>query len=49
MGYVTLFEQAGVELIDPSCGACIKAGPGVMQAPQLGSMSSTPACSNKVT
>ncbi|HEU4418375.1 MAG TPA: aconitase family protein [Planctomycetota bacterium] len=29
MGYVTLFEQAGVELIDPSCGACIKAGPGV--------------------
>jgi 3-isopropylmalate/(R)-2-methylmalate dehydratase large subunit len=29
MGYVTLFQQAGVELIDPSCGACIKAGPGV--------------------
>jgi 3-isopropylmalate/(R)-2-methylmalate dehydratase large subunit len=29
MGYVPLFEQAGVELIDPSCGACIKAGPGV--------------------
>ncbi len=29
MGYVQLFEQAGVELIDPSCGACIKAGPGV--------------------
>lgn len=29
MGYVSLFEQAGVELIDPSCGACIKAGPGV--------------------
>jgi 3-isopropylmalate/(R)-2-methylmalate dehydratase large subunit len=29
MGYVALFEQAGIELIDPSCGACIKAGPGV--------------------
>jgi len=27
--YVQLFESAGVELIDPSCGACIKAGPGV--------------------
>jgi len=29
MGYVQLFEGAGAELIDPSCGACIKAGPGV--------------------
>ena len=29
MGYVQLFESAGIELIDPSCGACIKAGPGV--------------------
>ena len=29
MGYVELFERAGVDLIDPSCGACIKAGPGV--------------------
>ncbi len=29
MGYVELFEKAGAELIDPSCGACIKAGPGV--------------------
>jgi 3-isopropylmalate/(R)-2-methylmalate dehydratase large subunit len=28
-GYVKLFEEAGVELIDPSCGACIAAGPGV--------------------
>jgi hypothetical protein len=28
-GYVKLFTDAGVELIDPSCGACIKAGPGV--------------------
>ncbi len=33
MGYVQLFEGAGVELIDPSCGACIKAGPGVSFTP----------------
>ncbi|MCB9884857.1 MAG: 3-isopropylmalate dehydratase [Planctomycetes bacterium] len=33
MGYVGLFEGAGVELIDPSCGACIKAGPGVSFTP----------------
>ena len=32
-GYVQLFEGAGVELIDPSCGACIKAGPGVSDRP----------------
>ncbi|MHC5063637.1 MAG: aconitase family protein [Planctomycetota bacterium] len=31
MGYVQLFEEAGIELIDPSCGACIKAGPGVSE------------------
>ncbi len=28
-GYVELFERMGVQLVDPSCGACIKAGPGV--------------------
>jgi len=27
-GYIQIFEQAGAELIDPSCGACINAGPG---------------------
>lgn len=27
-GYIQLFERAGAELIDPSCGACINAGPG---------------------
>lgn len=27
-GYVDLFRRAGVELINPSCGACINAGPG---------------------
>jgi 3-isopropylmalate/(R)-2-methylmalate dehydratase large subunit len=33
VGYIQLFEQAGIELIDPSCGACIKAGPGVSDKP----------------
>ena len=33
MGYLSLFESAGVEMIDPSCGACIKAGPGVSDQP----------------
>ena len=32
-GYVNLFQQAGAELINPSCGACIKAGPGVSDSP----------------
>jgi 3-isopropylmalate/(R)-2-methylmalate dehydratase large subunit len=27
-GYIDIFERAGAELLDPSCGACIKAGPG---------------------
>ncbi len=27
-GYIEIFESAGAELIDPSCGACINAGPG---------------------
>jgi len=32
-GYLSIFEKAGVELVDPSCGACIKAGPGVSNTP----------------
>jgi 3-isopropylmalate/(R)-2-methylmalate dehydratase large subunit len=32
-GYVDTFERAGAELVDPSCGACIKAGPGVSRSP----------------
>ncbi len=28
-GYLALFEKAGAKTIDPSCGACINAGPGV--------------------
>lgn len=32
-GYLEVFAQAGAQLINPSCGACIKAGPGVSQTP----------------
>jgi 3-isopropylmalate/(R)-2-methylmalate dehydratase large subunit len=32
-GYLDVFTRAGAELIDPSCGACIKAGPGVSESP----------------
>ncbi len=28
-GYFELFQQAGVEVINPGCGACICCGPGV--------------------
>jgi 3-isopropylmalate/(R)-2-methylmalate dehydratase large subunit len=28
-GYLELFEQVGAKVIEPSCGACINAGPGV--------------------
>ena len=28
-GYLEIFEQAGARVIEPSCGACINAGPGV--------------------
>jgi 3-isopropylmalate/(R)-2-methylmalate dehydratase large subunit len=31
-GYVEIFERAGAELIDPSCGACINAGPGASKS-----------------
>jgi 3-isopropylmalate/(R)-2-methylmalate dehydratase large subunit len=32
-GYIEIFERAGAQLIDPSCGACIKAGPGASVSP----------------
>lgn len=32
-GYLDVFARAGAELVDPSCGACIKAGPGVSDSP----------------
>ena len=28
-GYIEIFEKAGARIIEPSCGACINAGPGV--------------------
>jgi 3-isopropylmalate/(R)-2-methylmalate dehydratase large subunit len=28
-GYIEIFQSAGAHLIEPSCGACINAGPGV--------------------
>lgn len=31
-GYIDVFERVGATLVDPSCGACIRAGPGVSQS-----------------
>jgi len=28
-GYLSLFDRAGVQVINPGCGACIGCGPGV--------------------
>jgi len=28
-GYLDIFQRAGAHVIEPSCGACINAGPGV--------------------
>jgi 3-isopropylmalate/(R)-2-methylmalate dehydratase large subunit len=32
-GYVDIFQKAGAQVIEPSCGACINAGPGVSTRP----------------
>jgi 3-isopropylmalate/(R)-2-methylmalate dehydratase large subunit len=32
-GYLPIFEKAGATVIEPSCGACINAGPGVSTRP----------------
>ena len=32
-GYLEIFEKAGAQVIEPSCGACINAGPGVSTRP----------------
>src|SRR5689334_8413969 len=32
-GYVEIFQTAGAQVIEPSCGACINAGPGVSTRP----------------
>jgi 3-isopropylmalate/(R)-2-methylmalate dehydratase large subunit len=39
-GYLAIFEKAGAELVDPSCGACIKAGPGSSDSPNQVTVSS---------
>jgi 3-isopropylmalate/(R)-2-methylmalate dehydratase large subunit len=33
-GYVDLFREVGATVIEPSCGACINAGPGVSYEPE---------------
>ena len=32
-GYLGIFQRAGAQVIEPSCGACINAGPGVSTRP----------------
>jgi 3-isopropylmalate/(R)-2-methylmalate dehydratase large subunit len=32
-GYLDIFQRAGAKVIEPSCGACINAGPGVSTRP----------------
>lgn len=39
-GYLDLFERMGAEFIEPGCGACINAGPGVTASPDEISISS---------
>lgn len=39
-GYLDLFERMGAEFIEPGCGACIAAGPGVTSSPDEVSISS---------
>ena len=39
-GYLELFERMGAEFIEPGCGACIAAGPGVTTSPDQVSISS---------
>jgi 3-isopropylmalate/(R)-2-methylmalate dehydratase large subunit len=33
-GYLEVFQRAGAHMIEPSCGACINAGPGVSTRPE---------------
>ncbi len=33
-GYLDIFQKAGAHVIEPSCGACINAGPGVSTRPE---------------
>ncbi len=36
MGYVEIFRAVGAEFVNPSCGACIKAGPGASMSEDRG-------------
>ena len=38
-GYLKIFEDVGAQVIEPSCGACINAGPGVSRTPDQVSVS----------
>jgi 3-isopropylmalate/(R)-2-methylmalate dehydratase large subunit len=33
-GYIRIFERAGATVLDPACGACIRAGPGTSTRPE---------------
>jgi 3-isopropylmalate/(R)-2-methylmalate dehydratase large subunit len=33
-GYLDIFNRVGAKTIEPSCGACIRAGPGVSRSPE---------------
>src|SRR5260370_27421703 len=33
-GYIEIFNEAGARVIEPSCGACINAGPGASTRPE---------------
>lgn len=39
-GYLDLFERMGASFIEPGCGACINAGPGITSSPDQISVSS---------
>ncbi len=39
-GYLALFEKIGASFIEPGCGACINAGPGITYSPDEVSVSS---------
>jgi 3-isopropylmalate/(R)-2-methylmalate dehydratase large subunit len=40
-GYTALFEAVGARLLEPACGACIRAGPGVSTRPEQVTVSAT--------
>ncbi len=39
-GYLELFREAGAEFVEPGCGACIAAGPGITRSAEQVSVSS---------